>query len=202
MLNNAKLPDDLTECIEFHGHLCPGLVYGYRVANEAIKLLGIDKSKDEEVVCICENDSCAVDAFQLLLSTTAGKGNLIINNYGKNVYTVFSRVTKRAFRFSRIFSYTFGGENKEEFQKLEAAMKNKTATTKEMKRQKFLKANDLSSKPFNEIFNSEEISYLPPPYATLAPSVACNKCGELTMQTKMKVNNSGNSLCIPCSLSK
>ena len=34
----SKLPEDLKKCIEFHGHLCPGLVYGYLVAKEAIKL--------------------------------------------------------------------------------------------------------------------------------------------------------------------
>lgn len=202
MLNISKLPDDLIECVNFHGHLCPGLVYGYRVANEAIKLLGIEKSEDEEIVCICENDSCAVDAFQKLLGTTAGKGNLIINNFGKNVYTIFSRKTQRAFRFSRIFSYRYSGEEKKEFIGLEAAMKNNTATKKELKRQKFLKACDLANKPFNELFEETEIAFEPPPYASLAPSVACNKCGELTMQTKMIISNSGNHLCMPCSQSE
>jgi len=29
----------LRACVDFHGHLCPGLVYGYRVDAEAIKRL-------------------------------------------------------------------------------------------------------------------------------------------------------------------
>ena len=73
-----KLPDDLNTCIEFHGHLCPGLVYGYLVGKEAIKLLHLKRSKDEEIVAISENDSCAVDALQVLLGTSIGKGNLIL----------------------------------------------------------------------------------------------------------------------------
>ena len=48
-----KMPDDLNKCVEFHGHICPGLIYGYRVAKEAMKLMGIIRSVDEEVVAIC-----------------------------------------------------------------------------------------------------------------------------------------------------
>ncbi len=64
-MNNAenikfKLPEDLKKCIEFHGHLCPGLVYGYLVAKEAINILKLKRSKDEEVVVISENDSCGL----------------------------------------------------------------------------------------------------------------------------------------------
>jgi len=94
-----NIPSDLKRCVLFHGHLCPGLVYGYRVAKEAVKILRIGRSEDEEIVAICENDSCAVDAIQVLLGATAGKGNLLIKNYGKNAYIIFSRTKKRAYRF-------------------------------------------------------------------------------------------------------
>ncbi len=30
-----QLPEDLKKCIEFHGHLCPGLIYGYMVAKSS-----------------------------------------------------------------------------------------------------------------------------------------------------------------------
>ena len=62
-------PEDLKKCIEFHGHLCPGLIYGYIVAKAAMDLLKLNRSRDEEVVAISENDSCAVDALQILLGT-------------------------------------------------------------------------------------------------------------------------------------
>ncbi len=198
MKKYAELNENLVECISFHGHLCPGLVYGYRVAKEAAERLGVDKSSDEEVVAICENDSCSVDAFQIILGTTAGKGNLIVNNYGKNVYTVFSRNSGKALRFSRIFSYQYDGKHKEEFDKLEAALQDKTASKKEIMRQKYLKAVDLAEKPFQKIFNSEALDFEPPPYAPLAPSAPCVKCGELTMSTKMIKNSNGDLFCIPC----
>jgi len=53
------------------------------VAREALTLMNIRHSCDEEVVAVCENDSCAVDALQVLLGTAAGKGNLIIKTTGK-----------------------------------------------------------------------------------------------------------------------
>ncbi len=73
--------DDLKKVIAFHGHICPGVAYGYRVAREAIKQLG-RKAKDEELVAIVENDSCAVDAIQVLTGCTFGKGNLIHKTTG------------------------------------------------------------------------------------------------------------------------
>ncbi len=194
----TELQKDLAECVSFHGHLCPGLVYGYRVARKAAALLGVDKSSDEEVVAVCENDSCAIDAFQIILGTTAGKGNLIVNNYGKNVYSVFSRDSGKGFRFSRIFSYEYGGKNKDEFDKLEAALQNKTASKKEIMHQKYLKAVDLEEKPFDIIFNYEELTSEPPPYAQLAPSSPCSVCGELTMSTRLIKNEEGDLMCIPC----
>ena len=109
------LPEDLKQCIAFHGHLCPGLVYGYRVAKAAVDLIQIKRSTDEEIVAICENDSCAVDGIQVILGTTMGKGNLILKDYGKNAYTVLSRSNKKAYRFSRKNFYQYTGKEKDEF---------------------------------------------------------------------------------------
>jgi formylmethanofuran dehydrogenase subunit E len=195
----TQIADDLKSCVEFHGHLCPGLVYGYRVSKEAIRLLGIHRASDEEIVTLCENDSCAVDGFQKLLGTTAGKGNLVIRDYGKNAYTVFSRKAGKAYRFSRTTTYHYQGEHPEEFDILEKAMTEKTATPAQMKRQKLLKSLDLATKPFDEIFETKEVTYDEPPYAALAPSLACGICGEMTMATKMVKSTDNIVLCIPCS---
>ena len=195
-----KLPEDLKNCIEFHGHLCPGLVYGYLVAKEAIKLLDLKRSKDEEVVAISENDSCAVDALQVLLGTSIGKGNLILKEYGKNAYTILNRQSKRAYRFSRTLSYDYMGESKEEFNDLDAAISSGTATEKEKWRHKLLKSADLLSKPFHDVFTTKEIEFFMPSYAPLARSEACAICGEMTMSTKMVDSENGKRTCIPCTV--
>jgi len=189
----------LKACVDFHGHLCPGLVYGFRVAVEAMGRLGLSRARDEETVVISENDSCAVDAFQVLLGTTPGKGNLIIRDYGKNAYTVFDRSTGRALRFARRKSYAYGGAVPEEYAGLEEKMNSGTATPEELKRQKYLKALDLLQSPFAELYDTEEAAGPEmPPYAPLSPSHPCDCCGEMTMATRLVTSVDGKRCCRAC----
>ncbi|MGC8781549.1 MAG: FmdE family protein, partial [Anaerolineae bacterium] len=60
----------LEEAIRFHGHFCPGLLIGYRAAQIALRELGVERVADEELVAICENDACGVDAVQVLTGCT------------------------------------------------------------------------------------------------------------------------------------
>lgn len=197
--NDFNLPEDMKKCVTFHGHLCPGLTYGYIVAKAAASLLKLNnRSEDEEVVAICENDSCAVDAFQSILGTTAGKGNLIINNYGKNAYTIINRNAQAAYRFSRKTSYNYSGENKDEFAKLDSAVSSKKASEAERNRHRHLKTIDLLSKPFDEVFESTKVEFKMPAYAPLARSKSCACCNEMTMQTLMKTDAQNRLVCIPC----
>jgi formylmethanofuran dehydrogenase subunit E len=197
--SKRKMSDDLKRCVEFHGHICPGLIYGYRVAKEAMKLMNIKRSVDEEVVAICENDSCAVDALQVLLGTVAGKGNLIIKDFGKNAYTVLSRSRRKAYRFSRKTHYNYKGRAKHEFVRLDAAVASGTASEDQRKSLKRLKIDDLLARPFKEIFTTTKMRFEEPLYAQLAPSLACAVCGEMTMATKMVKLRGGRQVCIPCS---
>jgi formylmethanofuran dehydrogenase subunit E len=197
--NKLNMPDDLKRCLEFHGHICPGLIYGYRVAKEAMKLMNFKHSVDEEVVAICENDSCAVDALQVMLGTVAGKGNLIIKDFGKNAYTVLDRFQRKAYRFSRKTSYDYKGKSKREFERLDAAVAAGVASEDERRELKRLKIEDLLARPFKEIFTTKKITFEEPLYAPLAPSIACAICSEMTMATKMVEQKDRRQVCIPCS---
>lgn len=193
----GRLPEDLQRCVAFHGHLCPGLVYGYLVAKGAMALLGIQRCRDEEVVVVSENDTCAVDALQVVLGATVGKGNLIVKDYGKNVFTILNRADKKAFRMSRKKSYRYEGDHQKEFEALEAAYAAGHATEEQRWRQKALKSFDLLAKPLDAVFEVREVECPEPPYAPLAPSKACARCGEMTMATKMITKN-GRLVCVPC----
>jgi formylmethanofuran dehydrogenase subunit E len=83
---------------EFHGHICPGLSSGYRVAIAAMNALGVSRPKDEELVAIAETNACGVDAIQFITGCTAGKGNLIIHDYGKHAFTFYCRKSNKAVR--------------------------------------------------------------------------------------------------------
>ncbi|MGB9927312.1 MAG: FmdE family protein [Methanosarcina sp.] len=182
--------------IEFHGHSCPGLAIGYRVAELAANRFK-DKSIDEELVAVAENRSCAVDAIQAINGCTCGKGNLIIKEYGKHVYTYFKRGDKKALRislkpdalpqdekhtalFAKIREGSASPEEKEEFQ-----------NSHEAKSQKILEM------PEEELFWVKETEIEPPEKAIVYPTLICSKCGEGFMEPLGRIKN-GKIVCIPC----
>ena len=87
-------------CIAFHGHPCPVLATGYRASVEALRILHITDLHREKLACIAENQVCGVDAVQIMLNCTLAKGNIIIRNHGKQVYTVIRLSDGKAVRLS------------------------------------------------------------------------------------------------------
>jgi formylmethanofuran dehydrogenase subunit E len=175
------------------------LVYGFLVAKAAIGRMDLKRSEDEEVVVIAENDSCAIDALQILLGATAGKGNLILKDYGKNAYTVLKRSTGQALRFSRKKVYNYHGREQDVFRDLEAVITDGTANEQQKWHHKRLKAEDLLAQPVENVFTISAEEFKAPPYAPLARSEACSVCGEMTMATKLVASPDGGRLCRPCS---
>ncbi len=86
------------KCAAFHGHECGGLTIGYKASLYAAELLDLTFSKDEEVVCISENDACGVDAIQVILGCSVGKGNLLFHMTGKQAFSFYNRKTGKSVR--------------------------------------------------------------------------------------------------------
>ena len=86
------------DCVAFHGHECGGLTIGYKASLYAIELLNLEFSADEQVVCISENDACGVDAVQVMLGCSIGKGNLLFHMRGKQAFSFYNRKTGRSVR--------------------------------------------------------------------------------------------------------
>lgn len=177
-MSSAPLPPDLARAVDFHGHLCPGLAIGYRAAKAAARALGLSPSADEELVAVVENDSCSVDAFQALLSTTFGKGNLKWLDHGKQVFTVTDRRRNRAVRVA------FVGDG--------LRAKRADGSTD---REAFLAA--LLGSPDEALLKVEEVAPAPPDLARVEPSLPCARCGEGVQQSK-SVAAGGRVLCRPC----
>ena len=99
MMKGNMMKKDFKGCIKFHGHACPGLAIGYQAYMYVLEHTKIDMfSLDEEIVCISENDSCAVDALQYSLGCTVGKGNMIIKMIGKMAFSFYLRDKNISFR--------------------------------------------------------------------------------------------------------
>ena len=86
------------DCVNFHGHECGGLTIGYKASLYAAQLLELTFSTDEQVVCISENDACGVDAVQVMLGCSIGKGNLLFHMRGKQAFTFFNRKSGKSVR--------------------------------------------------------------------------------------------------------
>ncbi len=195
---SAEYPSDLQEAIRFHGHMCPGLAIGYRAAKAAQAHLGIDRAEDEELVAVVESDGCGIDAVQALLSCTLGKGNLIYQDHGKQVYTVIGRkrgvgvrVAMKPGPFRRtpeqdaIFQKVMSGSASEEEMK----------TFREFQKKRI---DEILAEDENALFKIEEISPDPPGKARIFKSVTCEFCGESIMEPRARIRD-GKIACIPCS---
>ena len=75
---------------DFHGHICPDLVIGYRACRYALASLGPELSWSPRSLVIAENITSALDAVQKLTCCTLGNGRLMVKDVGKHGYTFAS----------------------------------------------------------------------------------------------------------------
>lgn len=74
------------QVIDFHGHTCPGIALGYRVAIIAQKELGLRPTPDSELLIKASTRSCALDAFQIINKATIGRRALMIEETHEHIY--------------------------------------------------------------------------------------------------------------------
>ncbi len=192
------IDDDLREAIQFHGHLCPGLALGYRVARAALRELRADRPQDEELVAVVENDSCAVDAVQFITGATFGKGNLLFNDYGKHVYTFYSRRTGTGIRISEDYR---GYEGDPRFPELRKRQEAGEDVSRELDAYRMEKAAAILNADETEILTITPVPETPPREARIRRSLRCPVCGEKFMESRGREKN-GKMVCIPCSESE
>jgi formylmethanofuran dehydrogenase subunit E len=185
---------DLREAIQFHGHLCPGLALGYRVAKAALRELKADRPRDEELVAIVENDSCAADAIQFVTGATFGKGNLIFRDYGKHVYTFFNRRTNHGVRISEDYR---GFDNDSRFPELKKRQEAGEDVSRERQAYMMEKAAAILAADEKEIMTITPVTAPLPHEARIRGSVRCSICSEKFMESRGRVKN-GKIVCIPC----
>ena len=187
---------DLEDAIEFHGHLCPGLVIGYRVGTYAAEQFK-DRSEDEELVVVVENKSCGVDAIQVINGCTFGKGNLVFRDLGKHVYTFFKRGDCNALRIS---VNPRKRSNDEKYNELFPKVRNGTATAEELeefRKRHAEKSYAILDIPDEELFTVTNVETEPPEKAMIYRSIACAECGEEAMETRLRVKE-GKMVCLSC----
>lgn len=165
------------EVVAFHGHRCPGLAIGYRMTLAAMAALGVVRSGDEELLALVENDACGVDALQMLTGCTFGKGNLIFRDYGKPVFTLFSRTTGKGVRVRFLDQ----------------------AIPAELRGDREGRLNFILAASAETILAVNAVPFTAPERARIFQTVSCLRCGESVMETRTR-NVGGKIVCIPCAL--
>lgn len=159
------------KCVEFHGHSCGGLTIGYKAALYAIDLLELNFSEDENVVCVSENDACGVDAIQVILGCSAGKGNLLFHIRGKQAFSFYERNSGKSVRI--ILKPVPEGMTREESFK-------------------YLQGHEPS-----DLFSVGETSIQLPERARIFNSYVCDGCGEKTGENWIRLKGD-KKLCLDC----
>lgn len=159
------------QCAEFHGHVCGGLTIGYKASLYAMELLELDFSHDEEVVCISENDACGVDAVQVLLGCSIGKGNLLFHMRGKQAFSFFNRKTGKSVRL---------------------VLKDRPSFASKEESFAYLQEREPE-----ELFDVKQPVCQIPERARLFRSFPCDCCGETTAEHMMRLQD-GKKLCLDC----
>lgn len=179
-MEEINLPEDLKECVAFHGHLCPGVVIGYCAAKLGMRDLSARRAGDEELIAIVENDTCAVDAIQVLTGCTFGKGNLYFRDHGKMVFTFATRSNGRSVR---LCLRPIGPPDISEIPE----------DQRRRRQVEFMLAHDPSE--FFEV-RKDALASLPST-ARIRESFPCEACGEMVMSTRVRPRGNKN-VCIPC----
>lgn len=159
------------DCVSFHGHECGGLTIGYKASLYAIELLKLEFSADEQVVCIAENDACGLDAIQVMLGCSVGKGNLLFHMRGKSAYSFYNRKTGESVRLV-LKPRPDGMTKAESFAYYQAC------------------------KP-EEMFEVKQTTIRLPEKARLFDSYVCQCCGEVTGANWIRLCG-GKKLCLDC----
>ena len=185
------------DAVKFHGHACPGLAIGYRVATLALKELGL-RARDEELVAIVENNSCAVDAIQLICGCTFGKGNLIFKDFGKQVYTFIRRPQPEAIRIAVKWEQPAEDPETQAMWKRYSEGDRSPEVTSAVQDRKALRMNSVLETDDSKLFEIKRISVEMPEPARIYKSITCPSCGEKVMEPRTRMVD-GKVVCIPCS---
>jgi formylmethanofuran dehydrogenase subunit E len=184
--------EEFGRVVEFHGHVCPGLAIGYRVAKYVKG--HCDKSEDEELVAIVENNSCSVDAIQQMLSCTFGKGNMIFKDYGKQVFTFYCRGDGKALRVY------FKGEMPKRMGELQEKRSKNQLTSSEHKELEGLRTSYIQhilSAGDDELLSVKSVDLPMPEKARIYPTLRCEECKENFMEIKGRTA-CGKVICMDC----
>ena len=127
------------------------------------------------MVCISESDACGVDALQVILGCSIGKGNLLFHVRGKSAYSIYNRKTGKSVRLV-LRAKPEGMTREESFAYYQACDPK-------------------------DMFDVKETTIALPEKARLFDSYVCECCGEVTGANWIRISGGKDTpLVIECNI--
>ncbi|MDW7776865.1 MAG: FmdE family protein [Methanosarcinales archaeon] len=192
--------DEMLELgFKFHGHRCPGMPLGLRVAWAAMEKLGVSRAEDGEVVALIETGDahcagCFGDGVQVASGCTLGKGNIKKTYYGKIAVTLISRKNNRAVR-----AYALPGFFAQMEQSPSMQQRNSDVPASRI-------STDISQPSIDMVMSMPDSAFIGVSdvfdYEMESPvvqfkRVRCNKCGDMVIEKYAHVMDD-EIVCQPC----
>lgn len=187
----------LKQVVDFHGHVCPELALGSKFCEFVQHLLDDNVLDDNGFSVLAENSTSALDAIQILLGVTVGNQRLMVIDYGKHNYTLYSRHQDQGWSFKMI-PLNFGDEGA--FHKLEDKIINDDAQLEDIVLFQQLidaRVQHIFALSPEELFVIEPTRCGPQPRESTSLYTLCTICGEQVLATRC-IERRKKVLCIPC----
>lgn len=187
--------------LKFHGHKCPAMPLGLKAGLAAMKVLGVTRAKDKELVVIAETGKghaagCFLDGIMVATGCTYGKSNIQKKYYNKMAFTLIDQETGRAVRVSLKPDFFEKALSSPFVQKRKAGVLPQDIEP-EIADPQIQHILGLADEEFLDIQPVEKVQVQKK--KGLFTAKRCAKCGELTFVNKLRETEDGKLVCIPCS---
>lgn len=187
--------------LKFHGHKCPAMPLGIKAGLAAMKLLGVERAQDKELVVVSETGKghaagCFLDGIMVATGCTYGKSNIQKKYYNKMAFTLIDQATGKSVRVSLKPDFFEKALSSPFVQKRKAGVPPQNIEP------------EVADPLVNRIIGLGDEQFLDVgPVQTVEvrkgkgvfAAKRCAKCGELTFVNKLRETEDGDLTCIPCS---
>lgn len=187
--------------LKFHGHRCPAMPLGLRAGLAAMKVLGVERSSDKELFVEAETGKghaagCFLDGIMTATGCTYGKSNIRKHYYNKMAFTLIDQATGRSVRVSLKPDFFEKALNSPFVRKRRAGVPPQDIEP-EVTDPLIQKILSLDEPEFLDIGEVQKTDVKKG--RGIFTARRCSVCGEMTFINKLRVNENGDLVCIPCS---
>ncbi len=185
---------------KFHGHKCPAMPNGLRVAAAAMNALGVERTGDSALHAFLDLGekhcaTCFADGVQVITGCTFGKGNISKTHKGKWALTLIDKKTNRAVRVTPKAQALLSNKKTEFFTKYRMVGVPPTQVPDEVVQPLVEKVMNAPEEMMMDI--SEVFTYEWPKEKHSFDGFVCEECGEMVVEKYGRVKGD-KKVCIDC----